>query len=118
MTEAVMEIGYWQIRGLGAPLRMMAAYAGVKHDAKLYPVHAKEGGGWDTSAWFDVKPALKAKNALMNLPYVIDGDTVVTQSNACLDYIGKKLGLMGGENEWKVQQGLCQVMDLRNAAVG
>ena len=33
---ASIEIGYWSIRGLGAPLRMMAAYAGILHDAKLY----------------------------------------------------------------------------------
>ena len=36
-------------------------------------VQPQEGGGWDVSAWFDVKGPLKEKNALMNLPYVLDG---------------------------------------------
>ena len=43
----------------------------------------------------DAKPALKAKNSLMNLPYVMDGDVVVTQSQACLQYLARKLGLYG-----------------------
>jgi glutathione S-transferase len=119
LTAPMMEIGYWQIRGLGAPLRMMAAFAGVKHDAKLYPVHAKEGGGWDTSAWFDAKPALKKKNALMNLPYIIDGDVVVSQTNACMAYLGRKTGLYGQSDTETImcEQVLCEVMDLRNNAV-
>ena len=43
----------------------------------------------------DAKHALKAKNSLMNLPYVMDGDVVVTQSQACLQYLARKLGLYG-----------------------
>ena len=35
----------------------------------------------------DAKPALKAKNSLMNLPYVMDWDVVVTQSQVCLQYL-------------------------------
>lgn len=30
-------------------------------------------------------------NALINLPYVADGDTVVTQTNACLTYLVRPL---------------------------
>ena len=113
-----IEVGYWHIRGLAAPLRMMCAYSGIDYDPKTYEVTGAPGS-WDRSAWFDAKPALKEKNALMNLPYVIDGDRVVTQSNACLQYLGKKLNLMGkGEHEEGLeQQCLCQVMDLRNDAV-
>jgi len=113
-------IGYWAIRGLAAPLRMMAAYAGADFEAVNYMVEAKEGGGWDTSAWFDKKPALKARNAIMNLPYVIEGDTVVTQSNACLSFLGRRLGLYGrSEAETiNVEQILCELMDVRNNAVG
>ena len=39
------------------------------------------------AVWFGPKEALKEKNALMNLPYIIDGDTVVTQTLACLKYV-------------------------------
>ena len=55
----------------------------------------------------------------MNLPYVIDGDTVVTQTNACLMYLGRLTGLAG--RTWAevsaVEQALCQLMDLRNDTV-
>ena len=44
------------------------------------------------------KPVLSKKNPLMNLPYVIDGETVITQSNACLLYLGRKFNL-NGKNE-------------------
>ena len=61
---------------------------------------------------------VQTKNALANLPYVIDGETVVTQSNACLLYLGRKLGLMGGTKAEtaKAEQTLMQVFDLRNDA--
>jgi len=112
-------IGYWKIRGLAAPLRMMVEYAGVEYDAVNYDVNAKDGGGWDVSAWFDVKPPLKEKNGYMNLPYVIDGDYTVSQTNACFSHLARVLGLYGKtyENTIACDQTLCQVMDLRNDAV-
>mmetsp|Transcript_95237 Transcript_95237/g.142720 ORF Transcript_95237/g.142720 Transcript_95237/m.142720 type:complete len:234 (-) Transcript_95237:27-728(-) len=118
MAEKLV-VAYWAIRGLGAPLRMMCEYAGADYEAVTYGVTAKEGGGWDVSSWFSVKPPLKERNALMNLPYVIDGDTVVTQSNACMMFLGRKFKLTGkSEAELvKVEQCLCEVFDLRNAAV-
>ena len=65
--------------------------------------------------WFGgAKPALMQKNSLMNLPYVVDGETVVTQSNSCLLYLGKKLGLDTEANFDRNHQALDQVMDLRN----
>ena len=41
-----LEIGYWSIRGLGAPLRAMAMYADEPFEAKCYDVKEKEEGGW------------------------------------------------------------------------
>ena len=118
--ENAVTIGYWSIRGLGAPLRMMAMYAGAKLIAENYDLKCKEGGGFDMSPWKDAKPALRAKNPLMNLPYVIDGDVVVTQTNACFAYLGRKLGLFGS-NELEAsqcEQLLSEIYDLRGAMVG
>lgn len=56
----------------------------------------------------------------MNLPYVIDDDMVVTQSNACMMYLGRKFGLCGA-NEKELaacEQILCEVMDIRNKTTG
>jgi hypothetical protein len=57
---------------------------------------------------------------MMNLPYVkhSEGEYVV-QSNACLYYLGRRLDLMGDDDE-KTRQAvdmvIAQTMDLRNAA--
>ena len=45
------------------------------------------------------------------------GDTVVTQSNSCLLYLGKKLGVDLDEHFIHNHQVLDQVMDLRNATM-
>jgi len=115
-----LEIGYWKIRGLAAPLRMMCVYSGVDFNNAAYEVTG-EPGNYDLSAWFDVKPTLKEKNPLINLPYVIDPDTgtVITQSNACLTFLGRRFGLNGKDEAEliKVEQCLCQVFDLRNDSV-
>ena len=111
MSDNKIEVGYWAIRGLAAPLRMMCHVAGAEWVSKTYAVGG-EPGNWDLSAWFGVKPALVERNALMNLPYVVDGDVVVTQSNACLTHLGRKFG-MNGSNETelvRMEQALAQVM--------
>jgi len=115
---AQIRIGYWEIRGLAAALRMMCEYSNVPYINEAYTVTGSPGK-WDRSAWLNKKPALKAKNALMNLPYVVDGDTVVTQSNACLTYLGRKFGLNGANDTEliRVEQVLAQCTDLRNCIV-
>jgi len=52
----------------------------------------------------------------MNLPYLVDGSHVITQSNACYLYLGRKFGLNGGNDVEmsRVEQVLMQDMDLRN----
>lgn len=101
-------IGYWKIRGLAAALRMMCYYKGQSFKNVGYGEDAKE-------KWFGgAKPAMLEKNALMNLPYVVDGETVVTQSNSCLLYLGKKLGIDTEANSMHNHQALDQLMDLRN----
>jgi glutathione S-transferase len=65
--------------------------------------------------WFGAKkPELVQKNPCINLPYIIDGDLVVTQSNTCLLYLGEKLKIDAKEHFVKNHTVLDQVMDLRN----
>jgi len=103
-----LTIGYWKIRGLAAALRMMCYYAEQRFKNVGYGEDGKE-------KWFGgAKPGLQEKNALINLPYVVDGETVVTQSNSCLIYLGKKLGIDTEGNFMRNHQALDQIMDLRN----
>jgi len=110
-----IEIGYWKIRGLAAPLRMMAVYSGVAYKDNSYDVLGGPGK-WDYSQWASVKPSLAEKNPLINLPYVKDGETIVTQSNACLLYLARKFNLLGKtpEETTRTEQILFQSFDLRN----
>jgi len=113
---SLLEVGYWDIRGLGAPLRMICEYAEAKYNPVMYALTGKPGS-WNGDSWFkDAKPGLLAKNSLTNLPYIVDGDKVISQSNACLKYLGRKFDL-NGKDEVEVMKGeqcLCQIMDLRN----
>ncbi len=54
---------------------------------------------------------LKEKNPLVNLPYVVDGEVVVSQTNACLAYLGRRLNLWGATplEEAECEQLLCEV---------
>ena len=51
---------------------------------------------------------------MINLPYIVDGDKVVTQSNSCLTYLGSKLGIDKPELAADNHMVLDQTMDLRN----
>lgn len=107
-------IAYWHIRGLAAPLRMMASFSGLDADFTTYNLLDSK------TAWSDAKPALVEKNPLMNLPYIIDGDLVLTQTDACMNYLGRKCGLQGNTSPetGKIEQVLAQTKDMRNSAVG
>ena len=124
-AQAPVTVGYWAIKGLGAPLRMMAMYANVPVNCELYEcTEGSEPGSFNRDSWLvQAKPALKERNPLINLPYVIDtdGSTVVTQSNACFLFLGRKLDLLGDGSPQQLcacEQLLCEATDLRNQVVG
>jgi glutathione S-transferase len=115
-----IEVGYWSIKGLGAPLRMMVMYAGYPLQSSNFDLKINADGGYDGSEWFTKKPELKEANPLINLPYVKDGDKIISQSNACFLYLGRKFNMLGSttsETE-ACEQLLCEIMDLRNKMTG
>ena len=95
----------------------MACYAEVPFTARAYALDET----FNRDAWLKVdKPKMKEKNPFMNLPYVRDGDVLVSQTNACLSYLGRKFG-MWGDSEAEIilcETLLCELMDLRNSVVG
>lgn len=117
----MLTVGYWSIRGLAAPLRMMVMYNNIPLVCHNYEcVENETKDGYDRSDWYNVKPQFQEKNPLMNLPYVIDGDLIVTQSNACLQYLGRKFDMIGSNPKEQIDcdQLLCECTDLRNSVVG
>mmetsp|Transcript_4613 Transcript_4613/g.9345 ORF Transcript_4613/g.9345 Transcript_4613/m.9345 type:complete len:230 (+) Transcript_4613:24-713(+) len=106
-----MEFGYWKIRGLGAPFRMMFAYKQVQYEDTQYATN---------ESWFNGrKPAILEMNPLANLPYLVDGDTCVCQTNAVLHYLGEKLSLNGNTEAQKLRTSelLCEIYDVRNGMI-
>ena len=82
-------VGYWAIRGLGQPIRDLLSYLGVDFENKMYEALATdEPGVYDKSSWFDVKETLGLEYP--NLPYIIDGETKLTETLAVMKYIAKK----------------------------
>lgn len=80
-------LGYWKVRGLGQQVRCMLVYCGVDFDEERYEVQG-EAPDWDLSQWTDKKFNLGMEYP--NLPYLIDGETKLSETVAIMKYIAKK----------------------------
>lgn len=116
-------IGYWSIRGLGAPLRAMLSAAQMDHDVALYDLtESIDSDGWDMQNYKEDKKWLKEEyDAFMNLPFLVDTklDLVVSQSNAIFQYLARELKMEGKDagEQGKIDEMLCETMDLRDNMV-
>ena len=79
-------LGYWKIRGYAANLRYQLAYSGIDYDMVEY--EQGEGPEFSNSAWLSVKHTLGF--AFPNLPYLIDGDHKLTETQAIHKYLADK----------------------------
>jgi len=108
-------LAYWKIRGLAQPIRLLLEYAGIPYEDVKY----EQGDAPDYSreAWLSVKHTLGLD--FPNLPYLIDGDVKITQSNAILRHVARKANLYGETEKERAHVDLIleQTMDLRNKAV-
>ena len=118
-------IGYWSTKGLGSVCRQVVIYAGHKliaRNYKLQPVIDNNNVSFDGSDWTNKdKIELKKKNSLINLPYmeIIDNEGnehLISQSNACLLYLGRKFNMLGNNDVEKTRcdQLLFETNDLRS----
>jgi glutathione S-transferase len=65
-------LGYWPIRGLAERIRLLLEYLGLEYEQVFYFENNED-------QWFKVdKPTLLSKNPALNLPYLIDGEKVVS----------------------------------------
>ena len=95
-------LGYWAIRGLGQPIRLLLEYSGTPYEEKLYHAVWKECGATkvkkiDREEWFGVKYELGLD--FPNLPWLKDGDLKLTQTGAILTYLAEKVGMNGKSAE-------------------
>jgi len=91
-------LGYWNIRGLGQSIRLLLAFTGTDFNENLY--NFGEAPNFNRSEWLEVKNSLGFN--FPNLPYYIDKNIKITESNAIARYIGRKNGLDGKSQEEKV----------------
>lgn len=116
--EAPVTLAYWAIRGLAQPIRLLLEYTGQAYTDKQYV--QGPAPDFDKSSWFDVKDTVLGDYPYPNLPYLVDGDVIVTQSNAIIRHIARKAELLGSTPEaaTRVDIMLEEAMDLRNRTVG
>jgi len=87
--KARFTLGYWKIRGLGQPARMMLAYGG---EGNFENVAYEQGASPDSRLnWFENK--FKLGLDFPNLPYLFDhkNKLSITESHAIYRYLGREL---------------------------
>jgi len=109
-------LGYWDIRGLAQPIRLLLAYSGEEWENKLYACGSPPEFSRD--AWLQDKFSLGLD--FPNLPYLIDGDVKVSQSNAILRYLARKSNLLGKTDEEQTRVDILEseINDFRREYVG
>ncbi|NXI24635.1 GSTM2 transferase, partial [Sterrhoptilus dennistouni] len=112
----VVTLGYWDIRGLAHAIRLLLEYTETPYQERQYRPGPGERGGrglgppcWNSPGKWSLPPAPPG------LPYLIDGPTKLTQSNAILRYIARKHNMCGETEEEKQRVDVLenQLMDLR-----
>jgi len=91
MSSQPMILGYWAIRGLAQPIRLLLEYTGENYKEDLYV--CGDAPEFDRTNWTSKKETLGL--AFPNLPYLIDGDLKLTQSMTIMRYIARKHNLAG-----------------------
>jgi len=115
-------LGYWSIRGLGAPLTMMLCAAKVPFTLFLYDIVENDENGWNSDYFAAKKDYIKDYDSpLWNLPFCVDRENknVVCQTNAVFSHLGRACGMLGDDAKTTSQceQLLCEIYDLRNIMV-
>ena len=85
-------IADWNIKGKGEVFRQLAEYMSLPYENKIY---------LDRKDWFE-KDKKTLNTNFPNLPYILDGDRVITESEACalyLIYKAKRFELLGNNDE-------------------
>jgi glutathione S-transferase len=77
-----LTLGYWGIRGRGQVTRLVCAYTGIEWEEKTYT---------NPEEWFG-KDKQELGILFPNLPYIIDGDLKISESDVLPRYVIKKSG--------------------------
>jgi len=108
-------LAYWDIRGLAQPIRLLLEYTQMPWEDKLYV--CGPAPTFEKTCWFGEKETLDLD--FPNLPYFIDGDVRLSQSDAILHYIARKHDLAGKTEEERIRIDLvyAELCDMRGSFV-
>ncbi|CAG2165790.1 unnamed protein product [Oppiella nova] len=108
-------LGYWNIRGLAQPIRLLLAYSGTEYEDKRYVLGPAPE--FDRTEWLNDKQTLGLD--FPNLPYYLDGDLKLTQSVAILRHVARKAKLSGQTDAEKLRVDLVeqQLVDINTGVV-
>ncbi|XP_058034062.1 glutathione S-transferase 2-like isoform X2 [Ahaetulla prasina] len=125
-------LGYWKIRGLAHPIRLLLEYTKTPYKEKHYGLDEKVQNNelesentpkqigilgivpnMGITEWTYEKEKLGLD--FPNLPYLIDGDIKISQSNAILRYIARKHNMCGETEEETIRMDILEnhLMDFR-----
>jgi len=91
-NQPPLRLGYWAIRGLAQPIRLLLTYLNVPFTERRYVAQGNNIEDWKKEKYTLGLP-------FPNLPYLFDGDIKVTQSHAILQYILRSYGpYLSGSN--------------------
>ncbi|KAJ7377624.1 Glutathione S-transferase Mu 3 [Desmophyllum pertusum] len=109
-------LGYWDIRGLAQPIRFLLHYTGTEFKDERYELG--DAPDYNAECWKSVKYTLGLD--FPNLPYYIDGDIKISQSNAITRHIARKHDLSGSTEEEKIRVDVAenQLVDFRKKFSG
>ena len=112
---ARITLGYWKMRGIAQPIRLLLGYKKVNFVDEIYELG--DAPDYDNSCWMDLK--YKCGLCFPNLPYLIDGNVKITQCNAIMAYLGRKFQMDGETEKEKIRIDMImnQAADLRNAFI-
>merc|ERR1712045_242500 len=96
-------------------IRLLLEYTETKYEDKM--MRCGPAPDYDKTCWHSVKHTLGLD--FPNLPYYVDGDCKITQSNAIMRYIARKHDMLGKTEEERVRVDMMgeQSMDFRNGMV-
>lgn len=100
MAEQKPLLGYWDLRGLAEPIRLMLEHAGVEYDQKLYV--CGDAPEYKRNMWTDIKESMGMD--FPNLPYYEDGDLKLCESWAIMRHVARKNDLLAADD---VANALC-----------